>query len=389
MPSYPDPAARIRRWHTHLVVWAAHRVLGLVFGALILLASATGGLLVMHHELEEVVERARHVVPVSGIEPRPILAQVRAAAPFAPAGYRAFRYLPPSDPGRTAKVLFVAPDGRTRWSALVDPADARVVWHGADQGLFTPWLLALHMHLHLGGWGYVVTGCAGAGLFLLGLTGLYLYRGRLASVWRLPFRRRGGKRLLFSDLHSWLGTVSIYFSPMLGLTGLIYCVTIAPGQITPPKPLASPFDLATHVPVEPMLAFAHARFPEGTVPRVMFPARPQAPVTLLVLERGAPVWRKFSRIEFDPANGALRAVRDAREATVREKFSALLAPLHMGFYGSELVKWLYVLGGFAPAILAVTGTAIWHLRTRRGRGRNRPAASALASAPVLPTVSGS
>ena len=101
------------------------------------------------------------------------------------------------------------------------------------------------------------------------------------------------------------------------------------------------------------------------------------------------MWRKFSRIEFDPANGALRAVRDARDATVREKFSALLAPLHMGFYGSELVKWLYVLGGFAPAILAVTGTAIWYLRTRRGSGRNRPAASALASAPVLPTVSGS
>lgn len=388
MPSYPDPAARIRRWRTHLVVWALHRVLGLVCGALILLASITGALLVVHHELEAVVERGRQVVAVSAAEPLPVLAQVRAAAPLAPAGYRAFRYLPASDPGRTAKVIFVAPDGRTRWSALVDPADARVVWHGADQGLFTPWLLALHMHLHLGGWGYVVTGLAGAGLFLLGLTGLYLYRGRLGSVWRLPFRRRGGKRRAFSDLHGWLGTASIYFSLMLGLTGLIYCVTIAPGQIAAPKPLAAPFDLAAHAAVEPMLAFARARFPEGNVQRVAFPAHAHAPVTLLVLERGAPVWRKFSRIEFDPANGALRAVRDARDATAREKFAALLAPLHMGFYGSELVKWLYVLGGFAPAILAFTGTAIWYLRTRRDRGRNRPAASALASAPVLPTVSG-
>ncbi len=383
MPSYPDPAARIRRWHTHLVVWAVHRVLGLACGALILVASATGGLLVMHHELETVVERGRHLVPVSANEPRPVLDQVRAAAGLAPAGYRAFRYLPEADPGRTAKVLFVAPDGRTRWSALVDPAEARVVWHGADQGLFTPWLLALHMQLHLGGWGYVVTGIAGAGLFLLGLTGLYLYRGRLGSIWRLPFRRRGSRRLAFSDLHAWLGTVSIYFSLTLGLTGLIYCVTIAPGQIAAPKPLAAPFDLAAHAPVEPMLAFARTRFPEGSVQRVAFPAHAKAPVTLLVLERGAPVWRKFSRIEFDPASGALRTVRDARDATVREKFSALLAPLHMGFYGSAVVKWLYVLGGFAPAILAVTGTAIWYLRSRR---RSGPATSALASAPVLPTV---
>ncbi len=377
------PAQLVRRWRTYLVVWAIHRVLGLGFGALILLASVTGGLLVLHHELELVVERDRHVLPAiaaAGAVAPSVTALVAAAAPHAPAGYRAFRYLPPAAPGLAAKVLFLAPDGRTRWSALVEPRTAAVRWHGPDQSLFTPWLLALHMHLFAGGWGYLVTGCAGVGLVLLGLSGLYLYRDRLGALWRRPCRLNRGLRVACSDLHKWLGVVSIYFTLVLGVTGAIYSFNIAPGQLAAPKPLAAPFAFAQHTPVEPLLAFARDRFPAGRVQRVAFPTTAKAPVTLLVLERSAPVWRKFSRIEFDPVSGAVRAVRDARDATVREKFSALLAPLHMGIHGSTLTQWLYVLGGFAPALLTASGVTIWYLRTRR-RSLPPPASAASAGAP--------
>ena len=365
----PTPAQRIHRWHTYLIVWAVHRVLGLGFGALILLASVTGGLLVLHHELESVIERDRHTLPASAVTDNsirlPIATVVRNLAPLAPEGYRAFRLMPGDTPAATDKVMFVSPDGRTRWSAFVNPYTGEVLWHGPDQALFTPWLLALHMHLHTGGWGYVVTGLSGAGLVLLGLTGLYLYRDGLGALWRAPLRLNRGPRVAIGDLHKWLGVVSIYFSLILGLTGLIYSVTIAPGQIAAPKPLAAPFDLAQLAALEPLLEQTRARFPAGRVQRVAFPTSAKAPLTILVLERDAPVWRKFSRVEFDPATGAVRSIRDARNATPLQKFSALLAPLHMGFHGSPLVKWLYALGGFAPAILALSGTAIWFLRTRK------------------------
>jgi uncharacterized iron-regulated membrane protein len=373
----PTPAQRVHRWHTYLIVWAVHRVLGLGFGALILLASVTGGLLVMHHEIERVVEADRHVIQSSGTatSPLPITTLVRNVAAFAPDGYRPFRLMPGDSRDESHQIMFVASNGRTRWSAFVNPYSGEVLWHGADQSLFTPWVLALHMHLHVGGWGYVVTGLAGVGLFLLGLTGLYLYRDRLGALWRRPLRLNRGRRVAFSDFHKWLGVVSIYFSLILGLTGTIYCITIAPGQIAAAKPLAAPFEFSKLAAVEPMLEFARTRFPGAELRRVAFPTTAKAAVTLLILERDAPVWRKFSRIEFEPATGAVRAVRDAREATPREKFSAMLAPLHMGFYGSPLVKWLYVVGGFAPAILALTGASIWWLRTRstRNRGASAPA----------------
>jgi hypothetical protein len=59
-----EPAQRIRRWHTYLVVWTMHRCLGLAVGLVILLMSATGGVLVMHHEVERMLERGRHVISV-------------------------------------------------------------------------------------------------------------------------------------------------------------------------------------------------------------------------------------------------------------------------------------------------------------------------------------
>ena len=57
----------------------------------------------------------------------------------------------------------------------------------------------------------------------------------------------------------------------------------------------------------------------------------------------------------------------ASEMSPAEKWRSVLAPLHFGFYGSTPVKWLYALGGLAPAVLAISGTVVWYLRRRRSR----------------------
>lgn len=370
----PDSSQRIRRWRLYLVVWAVHRALGLGLGALIVLASLTGGLLVMHQEIERLVERDRHVLPAETPGSRPdaraaIAPLVRTIAAEAPPGYRAFRLMLASEPRQTEKLLFLAPDGRTRWTAILNPCTGDVLWRGPDQSLLTPWLLALHMHLHLDGWGYAIMGIGGLALFLLGATGLVIHRDRLGVVWRRPMRLGRGWRVAMSDLHKWIGLGSIYFSIVLGLTGLIYTIKIAPGRIAAPTPLAPPFNPDRLAPVEPALAAARARFPGAELKRVAFPVIANAPLSILVLERDAPVWRKFSRMDFDPATGALRTVHDARDATLSGRLNGMLAPLHFGFYGSSVVKWLYVAGGFAPAILAVTGSAIWLLRRANTRSR--------------------
>ncbi len=365
-----DPTQRIRRWHTYLVVWTVHRVLAFGFGALILLASVTGGILVLHHELERLIERDLHTIPVppaSAALPRTPI--VQALAPTAPEGFRPMRLMLARGPEDTERLIFLGPDGRTRWTTFVNPYTGEVIWRGADQSLFTPWLLGLHMHLRMGGWGYVITGLAGVGLVLLGVTGLIIYRDRLGALWRRPLRLGRGWRLALSDLHKWVGVVGLYFTLVLGLTGAIYAAKIAPGQIAAPKAPGAPYDVTQLAPIEPALAITQERFPGGELLRVSFPTTPTGALSILVLERDAPVWRKFSRVDFDPNTGTLRAVHDARDGTFSQKLNGMLAPLHFGFYGSTLVKWLYVVGGFAPALLALSGTAIWYLRTRK---RARP-----------------
>jgi uncharacterized iron-regulated membrane protein len=60
--------------------------------------------------------------------------------------------------------------------------------------------------------------------------------------------------------------------------------------------------------------------------------------------------------------GEPTAVRDSRHPG--DRLWALVAPLHEERLGGTAVKWLYMLGGLAPAVLAVTGIAVWLTRPR-------------------------
>lgn len=346
------------------VAWHVHRLLGLIVGALLLLLSVTGGVLVLQHDWERALHPERHVV-VPAPAQRSRLDAVRAVVPQAPPGYRLYRYKPGVDPADSDQLTLLASDGRTRWVAFLNPATGAVLWSGADQSIVSSWLLHLHMNLRAGATGYIITGIAGLALFLLGLSGLYIHRRPLHSLRRWPVRFDRGWSGAWTDLHRWLGVVSLYFSLALGATGAVYAFRSIPSARAVPPVARAPFDAAQLTPLEPVLARAQETFPGAEIYRLSFPRDARAPLSALVLERSAPVWRKFSRIDFNPRTGAVLAVRDARRATFSEKLSNVVAPLHFGSLGSPLTKWLYALGGFAPAVLAASGFVIWWRRRRQ------------------------
>lgn len=63
--------------------------------------------------------------------------------------------------------------------------------------------------------------------------------------------------------------------------------------------------------------FRPLRLEPGQSATDAFPSDEGGELQVRVLHRAAPVWRKFSRIAFDPVTGALLRVRDAREARPR------------------------------------------------------------------------
>jgi uncharacterized iron-regulated membrane protein len=113
-----------------------------------------------------------------------------------------------------------------------------------------------------------------------------------------------------------------------------------------------------------MFATARAQLPGAEVFRAQLPAADGGVVGVLLLHRAAPVWQKFSRVEFDAATGALRTVRAAAAAPFWAQFRSMLGPLHFGLYGAPWVKWAYFTGGLAPAILALSGATLWWIRRR-------------------------
>lgn len=367
-----EPARRLRRWHAWLIVWRIHRWLGLGFSGLLVLLSATGSLLVIHHELEQVFERQLHQAPLATNEGNPpALADLaRQTASLAPAGYRLFRVFPAVGERDTHRIVFRAPDEPARWDIFVEPATGRVLWSGPEQNRLTPWLLGLHMQLHAGRAGYYVTGAGGVALALLACTGLYIHRDRFAQLWRHPFRLRLGWRVAFADLHKWIGIFTLYFPVMLGLTGALYCLSILTAAT--PAPPAKPFNLAQLAPLEPMFARARAQLPGAEVFRAQIPAAEGGAVSVLMLHRDAPVWQKFSRVEFNSSTGTLRAVTAAVDAPFWAQFRSMLAPLHFGLYGTPWVKWTYFIGGLAPGALALSGAALWWIRRRGQRNAQLP-----------------
>lgn len=362
------PSQRIRRWHAYLVVWKFHRWLGLAGAVVLVVLSLSGSLLVIHHDLDRLFEPNRHTVPIlsdSEGDPVPLADLARKVVPLAPDGYRLYRIEPASTADETHKIMFRGPDGRTRWSAFAHPQNGDVLWRGADQSLFTPWLLHLHMQLHAGRIGYYITGLAGLCLVLLGLSGLYLYRDRFSALWRHPFRLHLGWRVALTDLHKWTGVASLYFVIILGLTGTLYVLSILQAE-SPSANVTTTFDPEAVAPLEPMLAAARSQVPDAEVLRIQFPSQANGMLSVLLLHRSAPPWRKFSRAEFIPATGTLNSMRKASDVSAWKQFSSMLAPLHFGFYGATWVKWAYFFGGLAPSLLAITGFLIWFRRQRRG-----------------------
>lgn len=360
-----SPAQRIHRWSVYLWAWRLHRWIGWSLGLLIILLSLTGGILVMHGEVERRLAPERHVVDVPGNPTRvPLLPVLQSLQAEAPSGFRLLRLEPGHDSDASDKIVFIGEDRKSRWSAFLDPYRGVILWRGHDQSLITPWLLHLHMHLQIGRWGYVLTGLGGVALMLLGFTGLWITRDRWRTLFRRPVRFDRGWRIAASDLHKWVGLATLYFTFVLGATGIWFAILILPGQFRPQavKPLAPVFDLARLTAIEPAIARTLAEFPGSELARVIFPWNAGVGLQIRVLHRNAPVWAKTSHAEFDPITGKLVKIVRAADASTADKWQAILGPLHFGYYGSPLVKWLYVVGGFSPALLAFTGTAIWWVR---------------------------
>lgn len=352
------------RWTKAL--WALHGWLGLLFALPLLLVSVTGALLVRYDWIERGFDRtvfraspATHPVPLASIIERLSLQHPEARVRFLER---------PGDPGRN--LVFSVHGPELRRAVIVDAVRGDVLLERDEGTGARRWLLRLHESFHAGQFGEVVVALCSVVLLGLAVSGLWIYRGALRGLFRFPGRRKRGGRAWAGEWHRWLGVTSGLLLVIWALTGAWFTLPSLAGLFAPERRLELPenrYDWSAAPALEPMLAQARQAFPEAELDFLSLPRVPGEPFTLTLLNRDRWFWNKLVELTFDGGSGQLVQIQSGAEGHWLMKLNLLMAVLHFGHLGGALMKWLWLIFGFAPALLAVSGALVWWLRKRRGR----------------------
>ena len=353
-----------------------HSWLGLVAGLGLLVIGLTGSLLVFTDEIDTWLAPER-VMAASDADPAVRLGldalrdSVLAQAPdYVVSGWEI------SGDSAIGDKVWLIRKGETDWRlARLDPRSGLLLCPPTRSAeTFTGWLLELHYSFFADHAGLLIAGLFAVLLCLLGVTGVWIYRGFWKHFFTLRWGR--GSRILFSDVHKMVGISSVAFNLILGFTGAWWNLShlighlgeeegaepagAAPGRY---EPFAAKLDHLVEKTGETLPGFQ--------VRYVSFPAGPEDPVSFHGgFETAGPLRSPYgSSVSFDRATGAITASEDIREAGTWAQIYDSFVPLHFGTFGGWPVKVLWSLFGLAPGVLAVTGFALWRRRRRAGSAR--------------------
>ena len=354
--------------------WRLHSVIGLAAGLGLLVIGVTGALLVFHEEIDGLLNPAQTRVaptPAGRLPLDDLVAAVEETFPRHAVTGWSF----PRDP-RAADGVFIMPFGTREWRYItVDPYRAKVLSHPLlHDSTLKGWLVDLHSAFFLKDAGLAITGLLGVALCFLGLSGLWLYRRFWKTVFRL--RWKSGLRLLYGDFHRMVGVLSVGFNLLLGFTGAYWNLSHIVDHLLEDH----------HDPADEALFFEKlfpatldlAALPENAAQHldgfetryISFPWAPAGPFTLWGRAKDAAWFRSDfgSQVAFDSRTGDLLSVHDLRRKGLWAQVHDSFEPLHFGNFGGLPVKILWAVGGFTPALLSLSGMAIWWKR-RQGRRR--------------------
>lgn len=366
--------ARLRRLWLDIHLW---------IGAGLLVAlvplSVTGSILVWHAPLDRVLHADRYAVSGPSAS-QPVSAYAAAAqAAFGDRARLTQVRLPlvAGDPvvavGRMAGEP--GPGGRPRTlNAWIDPPTARVLSTGETARTFTQVLHRLHGTLLIPEIGRKVVGWLGWALFASSATGLWLWWPRHGGFLKGLRWRRGASTLF--NLHHVVGFWVCAPLAVLSLTGVYLSFPQTSRAVfglpqPPPRPagrFAPPIE--ARLTLAQAVAAAQAVAPHASVTEVNVPTQGREPAWRVGLRAAGA--EGTTVVQVIDGTGAVGVARRGSGGSAGDTLSPLVRRIHDGA-GMGLV-WQVIIfaGGMAPAVLGVTGVAMW-LR-RRARPRAIPGA---------------
>ena len=320
-------------------IFQIHLWTGIGLGLYVLLISVSGSAIVFRNEIYKSAGRGPRIVAVSG--PRLTPGELKSAVSRQYPGYTAAYTWEGKIPG-LATEIWLERDGKSKRQRLFDP------YTGKDLGPSIPyairvlaWLSDLHTNLLFARTGRAINGVASMLLTLLCLTGAVIWWPGIKN-WRrsLTIHPKSNWKRLNWDLHSAIGFWSFALIFMWAITG-VYLVF----------PL--PFQRAVNFfsPLQQYRLDVRAQPAPQAIPQISN----EVGLVRVADESPGPnrIRRRFAPIKRSPGDILLR----------------WLYYLHFGNFAGWRVKVLWVVLGFLPPVLLITGILMWWNRVLSGEAR--------------------
>jgi uncharacterized iron-regulated membrane protein len=366
-----------RKWVLRIHLW-----IGIAFCIPFALLGITGSLLVYD---QDVLAPPRATATGEMAPPAAILAAAAAANP----DYRTAQLIMPvkaGDPATVRLSLKGATQRRGFEQTYIDPVSLAVL--APRESFRTPFIdlvHGLHGSLALGGrTGRPIVGWLGAGMTILGITGLFLWwpqNGR----WRNSIGVSKGARgwLLHRQLHGTAGILGWVVFVIVSFTGvsISFPRTMGPffqstfGGAEPEEiPAVERIDGVEPIDATRAVELAMQAAPDAHLVSIFLPGSPAQPYRVQLTGNDAMAGAPAITVAVDPYKGEVSNVRDPRQYALGDSIMAWQRTIHDGRAFGWLWAFLVCAVGLLPPLFSVTGTMMWWLKRRSRRAMRASAA---------------
>jgi uncharacterized iron-regulated membrane protein len=348
-----------------------HGWLGLVAGLFFLLYGISGSMLVFRHELDRYfnpelhrLQPKAHTIPADDI--------YRMILRTHPNLRKLVLHDFPKDKYDSYEFMLYKRQHKLTDSYLyyvfVNPYTGHIIREGSYGDIapsFFRWLYTLHYSLQMGVPGMLLSGLMGIIMLFSLVTGAIVYR---KHFWRALRFKAGlnlkNRRTAISSLHRIIGVWSLLFTGVLFFSGfwmLREYFTPAYWQLPRHEPAyAVPANIDTLVKrawqVAPGFQPIAVNIP--TVKGADVVIKGQMTTTNFLLQG------KASSISFDAVTGHFKKLEGIDKQRFDKRLDTQVYNLHIGSFGGNAVRWLYVILGLMPGFLSVTGAMLWFKRKK-------------------------
>lgn len=350
------------------LAFTLHRYVGVMVGILVTIIGLTGSLLVFYQEIDHSLNPQLFQVVPQGkqVSSDSILKPVRQANP----DLKLDSIELPRQPEETYKVWMKSKDDK--WvQVYVNPYTGAILGSRQWGRTLMTFIYDIHITLLAGSVGEIVVGICGILLLLLSVTGLILWPGWRRFATGFKIRWHSPAQLVNYDIHKVGGILSVVFLVLIASTGagMIFhtqaeqAVHGLLGTPKPPEPKSTLVASQPRMALDAVLQKADAALPGATTTYISLPDKPDGAITVSkkLPQEVTPSGR--SSVAVDQYSGKVLWVENSLEAPLATRIMNALFPLHIGIYGGLRMRILYVLIGLTPAVLFITGFALWWSQT--------------------------